>query len=36
MIVDDPATFTEPVELSKFWLYVPGVTVQAYACVDND
>jgi hypothetical protein len=33
MIVTDPSTFTEPVELQKHWLYVPGVTVQPYECL---
>ena len=32
IVVTDPATFTKPVELTKFWLNVPGVSVQAYAC----
>lgn len=32
MIVTDPGTFTEPVELDKYWLWIPGVTVEPYAC----
>lgn len=30
--VTAPSTFTEPVSLSKFWLYVPGVEVKPYNC----
>jgi len=33
MTVTDPATFTEPVELEKFWLWYPEVTVQPYECL---
>jgi Family of unknown function (DUF6152) len=32
MRVTDPATFTEPVEVDKFWFYIPGVEVQPYEC----
>jgi Family of unknown function (DUF6152) len=32
MTVTDPSTFTEPVELEKYWLWVPGVTVEPYEC----
>jgi len=32
MIVTDPATFTEPVELEKYWLWFPEVVVEPYAC----
>ena len=32
MIVTAPSTFTEPVTLSKRWLYVPGVEVKPYNC----
>jgi len=35
MTVEDPATFTEPVQLQKYWLYIPGVTVQPYKCTDG-
>jgi len=31
--VTDPATFTEPVVLEKYWLYVPGVEVEPFDCV---
>lgn len=33
MTVVDPVTFTEPVELSKYWLAIPGASVQPYECV---
>ena len=32
MVVTDPTTFTEPVTLSKRWLYVPGVEVKPFDC----
>jgi len=32
MRVSDPATFTEPVEVDKFFFYVPGVEVRDYEC----
>ena len=32
MTVNDPATFTEPVVLEKFWLYIPGVEVRSFDC----
>ena len=32
MRVTDPATFTEPVEVSKYFLYVPGVEVLPFEC----
>lgn len=32
MTVEDPATFTRPVELGNYWLNVPGVEVQPYEC----
>jgi len=35
MKIMDPATFTEQIELQKYWLYVPGVTVEPYGCVSN-
>jgi hypothetical protein len=33
MTVTDPSTFTEPVELEKYWLYIPGVAVEPYRCL---
>ncbi len=33
--VTAPSTFTEPVVLSKFWLYVPGVEVKPYDCATD-
>lgn len=35
MKITDPATFTEPVELEKYWFYVPGVEVQPFDCVTD-
>jgi hypothetical protein len=35
MTVTAPSTFTEPVTLSKFWLYVPGVEVKPYDCLPD-
>jgi hypothetical protein len=34
LIVTDPATFTEPVELGKYWLALPGIEVQPYECIN--
>lgn len=36
MRVVDPATFTEPITLEKFWLYVPGVEVHKFACTPDE
>jgi hypothetical protein len=33
--VTDPLTFTQPVELEKFWLWYPEVTVQPYECLSE-
>ncbi|HEY5665634.1 MAG TPA: DUF6152 family protein [Gammaproteobacteria bacterium] len=33
MTVSDPNTFTEPVELSKYWLWLPQVMVEPYECL---
>ena len=33
MTVTDPVTFTEPVELTKYWLALPGIQVQPYECL---
>ncbi|MGI9271832.1 MAG: DUF6152 family protein [Woeseiaceae bacterium] len=30
-----PSTFTEPVSLSKFWLFVPGVEVKPFDCAKD-
>ena len=32
IVVTDPATFTEPVRLGKYWLSVPGQVLDAYNC----
>lgn len=34
MTVTDPATFLEPVLLTKFWLALPGIEVQSYECIE--
>ncbi len=31
----DPAAFVEPIEFSAQWIYVPGVTVEPYDCIDG-
>ncbi|MGI9257316.1 MAG: DUF6152 family protein [Gammaproteobacteria bacterium] len=33
--ITDEATFTEPVTLDKYWVYVPGVSVEPYECIPN-
>lgn len=32
--VTDPATFTQPVELERFWIWLPERTIQEWNCVD--
>jgi hypothetical protein len=32
MTVTDPATFTRPVVLSQYWLWLPSVTLLPYEC----
>ena len=34
MTVTDPATFTQPLELTRSWVWRPGETVKAYNCVE--
>ena len=34
MTVTDPATFTQPVELKRSWVWRPGETVKPYNCVE--
>jgi hypothetical protein len=34
MTVTDPATFTEPLELKRSWVWRPGETVKPYNCVE--
>lgn len=34
LTVSDPATFTEPVTLSKFWVWRPDEEVQPFECAD--
>ena len=31
-VVTDPATFTEPVELTKTWVWRPGEEIKPYLC----
>jgi hypothetical protein len=35
LTVTDPATFTEPVTLSTYWIYVPGVELLPYRCAER-
>ena len=35
MTLTNPEIFTEPVTLSKAWLWIPGATVEPYECVDG-
>ncbi len=35
LTITDPATFTEAVTLSKYWVWTPGVALQPYECVDE-
>ncbi|MEE8543571.1 MAG: DUF6152 family protein [Gammaproteobacteria bacterium] len=32
----DPATFTEPIELTRDWIWLPGEAIQPYDCTVND
>ena len=32
IVVTDPAVFTEPVRLGKYWLSIPGQVLDAYNC----
>jgi hypothetical protein len=34
--ITDPATFTEPVEQEKYWLWRPEETVQPFNCSADD
>ena len=34
--VTDPATFTEPVTREKYWIWIPGVEIQPYECLEED
>ena len=33
--VDDRASFTQPVEFAKFWLFLPEVGVEPYECLEG-
>ena len=32
LTVTDPANFTEPVTLTKFWVWYPEMTVEPFQC----
>lgn len=32
LTVTDAATFTQPVVMKKYWLWIPGVRVEPYEC----
>jgi len=34
LTVTDPATFTEPVSLERYWLWRPGEAIQPFECVE--
>ena len=34
LIITDPATFTEPVTLERYWLWRPGETIKPFECVE--
>ena len=36
MTLTDPATFTEPVVLEKYWLWLPDVRVEPYECTVSE
>jgi hypothetical protein len=35
MTITDPAVFLEPVKLGMYWIYIPGVTVEPYECIEG-
>jgi hypothetical protein len=35
LTVTDPPTFTEPVTVSTYWIYVPGVELLPYQCAER-
>lgn len=34
--VTDPATFVEPIVFSRFWVWLPNVSVEPYNCIANE
>jgi len=32
---NDPATFTEPLTLTKYYLWVPGLEIRPYECAEE-
>ena len=35
MTITDPTAFTQPVELNLKWIYIPGLTVEEYGCIEG-
>ena len=35
MTITDDYAFTEPVTLSKYWVYIPDVSVEPYECISD-
>ena len=35
LTITDAATFTEPVTISKYWVWTPDVALQPYECVEE-
>ena len=33
--VTDPATFSEPVTMSSYWIWRPGETIKPYDCIET-
>ena len=33
--ITDPAAFVEPVEFEAYWIYIPGVAVEPYECIEG-
>ena len=36
LTVTDAATFTQPVVMDKYWLWIPGVRVEPYECTVSE
>ena len=36
LTVTDAATFTQPVVMDKYWLWIPGVRVESYECTVSE
>ena len=35
LTLTDPAAFVEPIELESHWIYIPGLTVEPYRCLEG-